>query len=205
MTAAIAVSPPQPARQSIRFRARSFIAFALAPELPIVDWLAELDAWTKTSPGFFLGRPVILDLAATSLSASGITHLLSELAERGVRIMGLENAEPDQLGTSLPPLLKGGRPAATESASEPRSPAAAASIEPVREEPSSLVLTATLSWSVQLPRAPKWLPAARSISMARCGGGRWRAPPESQGPASFAEKMKPSFLRSTVTTRPPRT
>jgi septum site-determining protein MinC len=141
VTAATDVSPPpQPARQSIRFRARSFIAFALAPELPIVDWLTELDAWTKTSPGFFVGRPVILDLAATSLSASGLAHLVSELAERGVRIMGLENADPDQLGTSLPPLLKGGRPAASESAGEAPSPAAAAAIEPVREEPTSLVL-----------------------------------------------------------------
>jgi septum site-determining protein MinC len=108
--------------------------------LPIVDWLAELDTWTKTSPGFFAGRPVILDLAATSLSASGIAHLISELSERDVRIMGIEGAEPHQLSPSLPPLLKGARPAKAESASEPQSLATAAGVEPVREEPRSLVI-----------------------------------------------------------------
>ena len=175
MTTAAAIAlptpspPPSPsptARQSIRFRARSFIAFALAPELPIVEWLVDLDAWTRSSPGFFAGRPVILDLAATSLSAAGIAHLISELGDRGIRILGLEGADPEQVGPSLPPLLKGGRPAPAaerdatrqqaaaaataesanaETASPVTAPAEPVSIEPVsgdlaRDEPTSLVL-----------------------------------------------------------------
>jgi septum site-determining protein MinC len=40
----------------------------------MADWLAELDKWVRTSPGFFAGKPVILDLAALTLSESAIAH-----------------------------------------------------------------------------------------------------------------------------------
>ena len=80
-------------QQLIRFRGRSFLAFALTPEPPIADWLAELDKWTRNSPGFFAGKPVILDLAAVTLSESAIANLTDQLSERGSRIMGLERAE----------------------------------------------------------------------------------------------------------------
>jgi septum site-determining protein MinC len=136
VTSATAVKTSPPARQAIRFRARSFIAFMLSPEPPIADWLSDLDKWIGNSPGFFVGRPVVLDLAATTLSASGITHLLSELADRGIRIMGIEGADPAQLGPSLPPLLSGGRPAQAELPS-PEKPAPAPAARP---EPKSLVL-----------------------------------------------------------------
>jgi septum site-determining protein MinC len=108
VTTAIAVRP----QQSIRFRGRSFMAFVLAPVPPIANWLTELDKWSRTSPDFFVGRPIILDLAAASLGEPAISQLIATLGERGIRIMGLEGAEPDQVGPSLPPLLKGGRPSA---------------------------------------------------------------------------------------------
>ena len=98
--------PPQ---QSIRFRGRSLLAFALVPEPPVADWLAELDKWTRNSPGFFTGKPVILDLAAVKLSESAIAHLINQLSERDLRIMGLEGADPATLGPKLPPVLLGGR------------------------------------------------------------------------------------------------
>jgi septum site-determining protein MinC len=56
-------------RSPMRFRGRSYMAFALTPEPPIADWLSELDAWIRSSAGFFVGRPVVLDLAAVTLSA----------------------------------------------------------------------------------------------------------------------------------------
>jgi len=93
----------------MRFRGRSFMAFVLAPLPPITDWLEELDKWACNSPGFFVGRPIILDLAAAELDAAGITDLISILAQRGIRVVGLEGTDPDALGPSLPPLLKGGR------------------------------------------------------------------------------------------------
>jgi hypothetical protein len=32
------------------------MAFVLAPEPPIANWLAELENWTRSTPGFFVGR-----------------------------------------------------------------------------------------------------------------------------------------------------
>ncbi|HEY2229166.1 MAG TPA: septum site-determining protein MinC [Xanthobacteraceae bacterium] len=96
-------------QQSIRFRGRSFLAFALTPEPPVADWLTELDKWTRNSPGFFTGKAVILDLGAVKLSESAILHLINQLAERAIRIMGLEGVDPSGVGPQLPPVLSGGR------------------------------------------------------------------------------------------------
>ena len=76
----------------MRLRGRSFLAFALAPELPVVQWLAHLDVWMRNSVGFFVGRPVILDLTSVELSGAAIEHLVSELETRDIRIMGIEGA-----------------------------------------------------------------------------------------------------------------
>jgi septum site-determining protein MinC len=136
VTSALAIQPQQQTRHSIRFRGRSFIAFALSPEPPIADWLVELDKWIRTSPGFFVGRPVVLDLAATTLSASGIAHLISELGQRDIRIMGIEGADPAQLDPSLPPILTGGRGAASEAPSPNKVEVGPAA----RQEPTSLLV-----------------------------------------------------------------
>ncbi len=125
--------------QSFRFRHRSFMAFGLAPEPPITGWLAELDRWVRNSPGFFVGRPVVLNLGAVALSESAITYLIAELAERGIRIMGIEGVEPSALGPALPPALTGGRPAEEFKPPEPPSESKAPT-PPARPEPASLVL-----------------------------------------------------------------
>jgi septum site-determining protein MinC len=126
------------ANNSIRFCIRSYIAFVLAPQVPIVEWLHQLDNWTRNSPGFFAGRPVVLDLSTVKLSPTGIRHLLEQLNERGIRVIGLEGVDPAQLDSSLPPVLTGGRPSErqpTPSAASNSEPATAAS-----EEPSSLLI-----------------------------------------------------------------
>ena len=120
MTSSIAIRP-QP---SIRFRGRSFMAFVLAPAVPIAGWLAELDKWRRNSPDFFVGRPIILDLAAAPLSEAEIAELVAVLSERGIRVMGLEGAKAAQLNPSLPPLLKSGRPAGGDEATPAAGPAA---------------------------------------------------------------------------------
>jgi septum site-determining protein MinC len=106
------VLAPSTARHggSMRLRGRSYLAFALAPEPPIAEWLAELDVWLRGSPGFFAGRPAVLDLAAVTLTSSAMAHLVSELGERGIRIMGLEGVAAEKVGPGLPPLLTAGRP-----------------------------------------------------------------------------------------------
>jgi septum site-determining protein MinC len=98
-------------RQAIRLRGRSFLAFVLAPEPPIVDWLAELDSWIERSPGFFSAKPVVLDLSGVTLNKSEFTGLIADLQARAIRITGVEHADPSWLGLGLPPPMSGGRPA----------------------------------------------------------------------------------------------
>lgn len=99
----------EPQRQLVRFRGRSYVAFVFAPVVPIVGWLEELDATLTRSPGFFAGRPVVLDLSSVELSESAIAHLISSLQDRNIRVLGVEGVDSAQLGASLPPLLTGGR------------------------------------------------------------------------------------------------
>jgi septum site-determining protein MinC len=96
-------------RSAMRLRGRSYMAFTLSPEPPIADWLGELDLWIKSSAGFFVGRPVVLDLAKVTLTAPAVTHLLSELRSRDIRVMGLEGIDPELIGPGMPPILSGGR------------------------------------------------------------------------------------------------
>jgi septum site-determining protein MinC len=120
-------------QRAMRFLGRSYMAFVFTPEPPLVEWLAQLDAWLARSPGFFTGRSVVLDLANVKLTRPGIGHLITCLLERQVRVMGLEGAEPEQLGPELPPLLRGGRAAGVpEIAAKPQAeePAAAAPKQP---------------------------------------------------------------------------
>jgi septum site-determining protein MinC len=121
------------------------MAFVLAPLPPIPAWLAELDKWSQTSPDFFTGRPIILDLAAAGLEEPGIAQLIAMLGERGIRVMGLEGIDIDRLGPSFPPLLRGGKP--TGGADAERTPPHNNSARPVTmaepaqpPEPSSLLL-----------------------------------------------------------------
>ena len=48
------------------------MAFVLAPAAPLAAWLAELDKWSRNSPDFFVGRPIILDLAGIPLDQAAI-------------------------------------------------------------------------------------------------------------------------------------
>ena len=91
---------------------RSYLAYLLTPEPPIYDWLEDLNGWISQAPGYFVGKPIILDLSAVTLSHSAILQLVDQLQVRDIRIMGLEGVDPQQVGPDLPPLLAGGRPVA---------------------------------------------------------------------------------------------
>lgn len=91
--------------KSIRFRARSFVAFALVPEAPLEQWLQDLDRWIENSPGFFKGRPVVLDLNTLKPETADIAPLVAEIAERGIRVYAIEAGYVDSLGPDLPPML----------------------------------------------------------------------------------------------------
>ena len=98
-----------PTRQMVRLRGRSYVAFVFSPVVPIVDWLGEIDATLARSPGYFVGKPIVLDLAAVDLSGSAIAHLLGSLNERNIRVLGIEGVAEERLAANMPPLLTGGR------------------------------------------------------------------------------------------------
>ncbi|MCK1512896.1 septum site-determining protein MinC [Bradyrhizobium sp. 190] len=98
-----------PTRQLVRLRGRSYVAFVFSPVVPIVEWLAEIDATLARSPGYFVGKPIVLDLASVDLSSSAIAHLLGSLNERSIRVLGIEGVGEERLGANMPPLLTGGR------------------------------------------------------------------------------------------------
>lgn len=97
-------------RHSIRFHSRSFHAMALAPQAPLTDWLAELDAWVERSPGFFVGRPIVLDLSNLELGKAEVLDLTKSLFERNIQIMGIEGGDPTWREFGMPPpFVSGGR------------------------------------------------------------------------------------------------
>ena len=95
--------PPLP------FRARSYMAFVLAPRQPIPDWLADLDASIECSKGLYSHRPVALDMSAVNLTPEEIAHLIANLSERSIRVLGIEGITPDGAEGALPPILRSGR------------------------------------------------------------------------------------------------
>ena len=124
-----------PTRQLVRLRGRSYVAFVFSPVVPIVEWLAEIDATLTRSPGYFVGKPIVLDLSAVDLSSSAIAHLLGSLTERNIRVLGIEGVDEERLAANMPPLLTGGR-ACVITRNEP-----APKVEPeAKAKPTSLLL-----------------------------------------------------------------
>ena len=121
----------KPSHQLVRMRGRSYVAFVFAPVVPIAGWLEEIDATLNRSPGFFVGKPVVLDLSAVDLSQPAIAHLIASLEQRNIRVLGIEGVDEARLTTSMPPLLTGGRPCVLIQ-NEPKKPEA-------RPKPNSLV------------------------------------------------------------------
>jgi septum site-determining protein MinC len=121
-----------PTRQLVRMRGRSYVAFVFCPVVPIVGWLEEIDATLARSPGFFVGKPVVLDLSAVDLSQSAIAHLVTSLEQRDIRIPGIEGVDSTHLATSMPPLLTGGRNCVVMQ-NEPKKPEA-------KPKPTSMLL-----------------------------------------------------------------
>ena len=134
----------EPTRQQVRLRGRSYVAFVFAPTVPIVDWLSEIDQTLTRSPGFFIGKPVVLDLSAVDISRPAISHLLLSLEKRNIRVLGIEGVAPTSLAANMPPLLSGGRSCAvalpsqqpaeakSETKSEPAAPTSLLLDTPVR-------------------------------------------------------------------------
>ncbi|TNM61327.1 septum site-determining protein MinC [Aliirhizobium smilacinae] len=137
--------------RSIRIKGRSFLAVVLSPDLPLDQWLDRLDDLAARSAGFFLDRPVVLDVSELPIKKPELKQLIDDLAERNVRVMGVEGARPSMLGPGMPPAMKGGKPASdvevtarepeTETEAEAAAPAPQRQEAPqVRAIPQSLVI-----------------------------------------------------------------
>ena len=93
-------------RQPMRFVCRSYMAVVLTPEPPIAEWVAEIAERIKGAETFLAGTPVVLDLSAVQISKLAIAHLISEMEQRGIRVLGLENIDPASTDAELPPVLR---------------------------------------------------------------------------------------------------
>jgi septum site-determining protein MinC len=111
----------EPTRQLVRLKGRSYLAFVFSPVVPIMEWLDDIDATLARSPGFFVGKPVVLDLATVDLSGSAIAHLVMSLEKRSIRVLGIEGCDSSRLTQNMPPLLTGGRHAPVQQV-EPEKP-----------------------------------------------------------------------------------
>ncbi|WP_274425346.1 septum site-determining protein MinC [Chelativorans sp. YIM 93263] len=137
----------------IRLKGRSFLALVLSPELPLGSWLQQLDDLAERSAGFFLRRPIVLDVQGLEISRPELKELIDDLGKRNVRIIGIEGAKSSLLGFDMPPAMSGGKPApdfeqpaedaavgtADEHHSEPAAPAGQPESQPVRPVPSLII------------------------------------------------------------------
>lgn len=128
----------------IRLKGRSFLALSLAPELPFEDWLTGLDDLAARSAGFFLRRPVVLDVDGLDIDKAELRKLVAELGQRNVRIMGIEGARPSLLGQDMPPAMTDGRPASDFE------PPAEGEADEARDAPAARVTTASASVPVRV-------------------------------------------------------
>jgi septum site-determining protein MinC len=78
---------------------------------PFEAWLAELDELSRRSPGFFAGRPVMLDAGGIFTSREPLADLVARLTAMDIRVMGIDGADPAWLTDGLPPPVSGGRQA----------------------------------------------------------------------------------------------
>ncbi|MDQ2804049.1 MAG: septum site-determining protein MinC [Pseudomonadota bacterium] len=85
------------------------MAIVLAPEPPVEEWLAVLDAEIARAPGFFAGRPTVVDLSLVPPDLA--ETLVSDLrGARGIRVIGIEGVGEQGPGSwGLPLMLSGGR------------------------------------------------------------------------------------------------
>ena len=154
--------------QPIRLKGRSFLALVLSPEQPFDHWLMRLNDLAERSAGFFLRRPIVLDVEGIDLDRQQLRSLLDQLVERGIRIIGIEGAQPSLLGNDMPPSLSGGLPASGVEEKGPQPAPQNAAAEPA----PSLMLTRT--GAIRPIDHHRWRRHGRGFGGIGCRGHRWR-------------------------------
>jgi septum site-determining protein MinC len=85
------------------------MAFVLEPSRPLAAWLDEVRGWLDRSPGFFAGKPVLLNVRDVVETRAELAELVGALTTLQIRVMGLEGANETMLDDTLPPAIAGGR------------------------------------------------------------------------------------------------
>ncbi|WP_346911884.1 septum site-determining protein MinC [uncultured Roseibium sp.] len=93
----------------MKFKGKSFIAIVLTPETPADAWFGELDRIISRSPGFFIDRPIILDVRGKKIPIEDLEVILAGLGERSIRVMGIDGIAGTRLKPGMPPSFAGGR------------------------------------------------------------------------------------------------
>jgi septum site-determining protein MinC len=182
------------------------VAFVFCPVVPIVGWLEEIDATLARSPGFFVGKPVVLDLSALDLSQSAIAHLITSLETRNIRILGIEGVDAAHVTTSMPPLLTGGRNCVVQQ-NKPQKPEAKPKPtsllleSPVRSGQSIIFADGDVTVLGSVSSGAEIVPAGPSTSTERFAAGRWRVSMAIPPRGFIARESKQNFWPSTATTR----
>ncbi|MCW8305440.1 septum site-determining protein MinC [Acidiphilium sp. PA] len=78
---------------AIRIRGRSFMALIVVPEPPFEAWLTALDQQMARSAGFFVDRPVVVNLSAMAEADDDPAQVLAALEARDLRIIGVEGVD----------------------------------------------------------------------------------------------------------------
>lgn len=91
-------------RISFRLLGRSYLAFVIAPERPLVDWLVELDRRVESSMSFFANRPLVLDLTNVAPTKAEALEIIAFIEERNLRLIAVEGLDPDWVPPRLAPL-----------------------------------------------------------------------------------------------------
>ncbi|WP_306146387.1 MULTISPECIES: septum site-determining protein MinC [unclassified Roseibium] len=93
----------------MKFKGKSFIAIVLSPEPPYQDWFNEIDRIIARTPGFFIDRPIVLDVRGTKIPIEDLETVLDGLSERSIRVFGIDGISGTRLKPGMPPSFGGGR------------------------------------------------------------------------------------------------
>lgn len=93
----------------MKFKGKSFIAIVLSPEPPYQDWFKEIDRIIARTPGFFIDRPIVLDVRGTKIPIEELETVLEGLSARSIRVFGIDGISGTRLRPGMPPSFGGGR------------------------------------------------------------------------------------------------
>ncbi len=106
----------------MKFKGKSFIAIVMSPEQPYEDWFVEIDRIIARTPGFFIDRPIILDVRGKKIPIADLEALLDGFSQRSIRVMGIDGVAGTRLKSGMPPSFSGGRLTADVDVPEPVEP-----------------------------------------------------------------------------------